>query len=59
MPEALAKRLKKEKLVSVFDSLIPSRKKEIFRYLHELKTEASRERNIEKIIMGLKDQQRP
>lgn len=35
---------------SKFDSLIPSRQKEMLRYISSLKTEDSRDRNIEKAI---------
>ncbi len=59
MPEALEKRLKKEKLLAPFSQLIPSAQKEVFRYLHYLKTEESRERNINKVVMALKNKQRP
>ena len=37
-----------------FESLIPSRKLELVRYINNLKTEASIERNIDKIIRHLK-----
>jgi hypothetical protein len=59
MPVNLEKRLKKEKLLRVFNVLTPSRQKEIFKYLHSLKTEDAKERNIEKVIAGLKKEQRP
>lgn len=36
-----------------FEKLIPSRKKELIRYINNLKTEVSIERNIEKIIRHL------
>nr|WP_315034299.1 YdeI/OmpD-associated family protein [uncultured Chryseobacterium sp.] len=36
-----------------FEKLTPSRKKELIRYIHNLKTEASVQRNIEKIIRHL------
>jgi len=36
-----------------FESLIPSRKSELIRYINNLKTEASIKRNIEKIIRHL------
>ncbi|UKB81935.1 YdeI/OmpD-associated family protein [Chryseobacterium sp. MEBOG06] len=36
-----------------FENLIPSRKNELIRYINNLKTEAGRERNIEKIIRHL------
>jgi hypothetical protein len=37
-----------------FENLIPSRKLELIRYINNLKTEASIQRNIEKIIRHLK-----
>lgn len=37
-----------------FENLIPSRKKELIRYINNLKTEASINKNIEKIINHLK-----
>lgn len=37
-----------------FENLIPSRKMELIRYINNLKTEASIQRNIEKIIRHLK-----
>ena len=37
-----------------FENLIPSRKLELIRYINNLKTEASIQRNIEKIISHLK-----
>jgi uncharacterized protein YdeI (YjbR/CyaY-like superfamily) len=36
-----------------FESLIPSRRNELIRYINNLKTDASIERNIEKIIRHL------
>jgi hypothetical protein len=59
MPTALAQRLRKEKLMSVFKELTPSRQKEIFKYLHYLKTEESRQRNIDKVVGEIKNKQRP
>jgi len=37
-----------------FENLIPSRKLELIRYINNLKTEAAKHRNIEKIIRHLK-----
>lgn len=54
MPLDLEKRLKKEKLMSVFNALTPSRQKEVFKYLNSLKSEEAKKRNIEKVIAGLK-----
>jgi uncharacterized protein YdeI (YjbR/CyaY-like superfamily) len=38
---------------AAFENLMPSRQKEILRYLNSLKTESSLERNIEKVIQLL------
>jgi uncharacterized protein YdeI (YjbR/CyaY-like superfamily) len=45
--------LKNKKAKQTYDALQPSRKKEINRYLGFMKTEASLERNVEKIILHL------
>ncbi|MEP7265813.1 MAG: YdeI/OmpD-associated family protein [Bacteroidota bacterium] len=59
VPEALINALKKNKKAKViFDSLIPSRKKEISRYIASLKTEESIGRNVEKAIQFLLGKQR-
>ena len=58
MPVVLEKRLKKEKLMSVFNALTPSRQKEVFKYLNSLKSEEAKARNIEKVVAGLKNKQR-
>lgn len=58
MPVALAARLKQEGLAKAFNQLIPSRQKEIIRYLNLLKTDDTRERNIERIIKLLKNPDR-
>ncbi|TMI62628.1 MAG: DUF1905 domain-containing protein [Bacteroidetes bacterium] len=42
--------LKNKKIKTVFDSLTPSRQKEIIRYINFLKTEESVDRNITKVI---------
>lgn len=59
MPVILEKRLKKEKLLNAFNSLTPSGQKEVFKYLNLLKSEEAKERNIEKVVVGLKYKQRP
>jgi uncharacterized protein YdeI (YjbR/CyaY-like superfamily) len=52
--------LKKNKTAgSVFDKLSPSRKKEIMRYINNLKTEVSRKRNIDRTIMLLMQNRQP
>jgi len=38
---------------TAFENLVPSRRKEILRYLNTMKTESSLERNVEKIIQYL------
>ena len=49
-PELKQALLENEEAKMVFDHLIPSRRKEIIRYISQLKTAASRRRNIEKAI---------
>ena len=58
MPVLLEKRLKKDKLMSLFNTLSPSRQKEVFKYLHSLKSEDAIARNIEKVVADLKNKQR-
>jgi hypothetical protein len=55
MPVMLEKRLKKEKLTGIFNSLTPSKQKEVFKYLSSLKSKESKERNIEKVVTSLKN----
>jgi hypothetical protein len=55
MPAALSKRLKKEKLMDAFEKQTPSRKKEVCRYLLQLKTDESLQRNIDKLIVNLRE----
>jgi hypothetical protein len=55
MPPSLAKRLKKEKLIDIFEKQTPSRKKEVFRYLLQLKTDESLQRNIDKLVVNLRE----
>jgi hypothetical protein len=54
MPKQLKKELEKNKLLPVFEQLAPFRKKEICRYLNNLKTEETLLKNIEKVINVLK-----
>ncbi|NIF04883.1 DUF1905 domain-containing protein [Chryseobacterium sp. Tr-659] len=50
----LEKAIRESSLASAnFESLIPSRRHELIRYINNLKTEASIQRNIEKIIRHL------
>jgi hypothetical protein len=55
MPPKFKLALSKDKTAkSTYEKLIPSRKKEILRYLNSMKTEASLEKNIEKFLMHLR-----
>ena len=54
MPKYFKVRLEKEDVWRNFKDLIPSRQKEILKYLSYLKTEASRERNMQKVISQLR-----
>lgn len=54
IPPKFTKALAKNKAAkAAFQNLIPSRQKEILRYLNSMKTETSLERNIEKTIQHL------
>jgi uncharacterized protein YdeI (YjbR/CyaY-like superfamily) len=54
MPSKLIEALSRNKSAkTAFEKLTPSRQKEILRYLNNMKTETSLERNIEKIIRHL------
>lgn len=55
MPIALSKRLKKEKLMDNFEKQTPSRKREVYRYLNYLKTAESLQRNIDKLVVNLRE----
>lgn len=58
MVPQLEKQLQSKKLMSAFESLTPSRRKDILKYLNYLKTEEALQKNIDKVIgqleMGLK-----
>jgi Domain of unknown function (DUF1905) len=54
MNSLLKSRLKEAKLTTAYDQLIPSRQKEINKYLNYLKTDEAVKRNVEKVIMMLK-----
>lgn len=57
LPESLEKALQKDKRAKkAFEELSPSRQKEIMRYLGALKTPASIEKNVERIIKHLRDE---
>ena len=54
VPAALTSALRNNKVAqSEFDRLSPSRQKEIFKYLGSLKTQASIDKNIERVIRHL------
>ncbi|WP_346236457.1 YdeI/OmpD-associated family protein [Niabella insulamsoli] len=58
-PPAFLKALQKDKKAgSMYESLTPSLKKEILRYLSHLKTQESLDRNIERAINFLKGKER-
>ncbi|HET9137258.1 MAG TPA: YdeI/OmpD-associated family protein [Candidatus Kapabacteria bacterium] len=55
MPEKFKLALSKDKTAkAAYEKLIPSRKKEVLRYLNSMKTEASLEKNVEKFLMHLR-----
>lgn len=56
MPKLLSAILKKEKLNNSFDALSEARKKDILKYLSFIKTEETLLKNIEKVILQLKQQ---
>ncbi|HEX6893538.1 MAG TPA: DUF1905 domain-containing protein [Chryseolinea sp.] len=55
MPAALRSKLVYTGLLASFEDLVPSRQKEIVRYLNYLKTAEAKNRNIDKVIGFLKD----
>jgi hypothetical protein len=54
MPAALTQQLEKENLLNEFEQLAAFRKKEICRYINNLKTDETKERNAIKIVNALK-----
>jgi hypothetical protein len=60
MPPKLRIALSKDKNAKTeFNKLPPSRKREIFRYLSSLKTAESVDRNVERVLLHLNDQDVP
>jgi len=55
MNKHFKKELVRNNLFETFEHLTPSRKKDILKYLNNLKTEESLQRNIDKVINGLRD----
>jgi hypothetical protein len=53
MPKFFKTALEKQNLFSDFKKLSPSRQKDILKYINSLKTEESRQRNIDKVIVQL------
>jgi hypothetical protein len=53
VPPALAKLLRQKKLLATFNSLTPYRKKEILRYLAQIKTDETMQRNVLKLVQRL------
>lgn len=58
-PEVLREKLIEQNLLSQFEALMPSRQKEIFRYIHYLKTEEALGRNLDKVIRMLQENGKP
>ncbi|MGX7666849.1 YdeI/OmpD-associated family protein [Flavobacterium pedocola] len=58
MPPKFLHKLKVNKLTDAFNSLTPSRRKEIIRYMGFIKTEETLQRNIEKVIAQLKSNEK-
>ena len=59
IPKGFKKKLDENGLFLEFKKLIPSRQKEILRYLNYLKTEEALKRNIDKVINQLKKEKQP
>ena len=55
MNKKFKKELENSSLMQAFKKLVPSRQKEILRYLNYLKTEEALKRNMKKVIDGLKN----
>lgn len=58
-PAAFRKELVKHDLLEEFEALVPSRRKEVLRYLGFLKSEEALTRNIAKVIDNLKRKAKP
>jgi len=54
MPSLLKQKVCSERLTRAFQALIPSRQKDILRYLGSLKSEEALVRNVNKVILQLK-----
>lgn len=58
MPPQLKERLRSKGLEENFNKLTASRKKDILKYLNYIKTEATLERNIEKLITKMENREK-
>lgn len=58
VPTALTKSLKEKKLLAEFDNLSDAKKKEILKYLNSIKTEATLQKNIDKLTDQLKNKEK-
>lgn len=54
MPKEFKNKLENANLLQAFKKLIPSRQKDILKYLNYLKTDEARKRNFDKVINDLK-----
>ena len=54
MNKELEKQLKENNLLDAFEKLIPSRRKDILRYLNNLKSQDTLLKNVDKVIRALK-----
>jgi hypothetical protein len=55
VPALLKQELAKGKLTAKFFQLVPSRQKEILKYLNHLKTPGAMKRNVDRIVRNLKE----
>lgn len=55
VPPALTKSLKEKKLLANFHKLSDAKRKEILKYLNSIKTEATLQKNIDKLVTQLKN----
>lgn len=55
MPQILKEQLVQHDLAVAFSALTPTRRKMILQYFHNLKTEASIQRNVAKLIQAMKE----
>lgn len=58
VPETLTEQLLKRRLLEDFNSLTESRKKNILKYMSFIKTEETLQRNIDKLVIQLKNKEK-